>query len=112
MEINKQTIAGIIITVILLSSGTTYYIKETGSRTKCMSSWELIDSGEYEGYYGCTTNSGVRKQLCANVYDSGTGRINYWCDKGVLIDGPSGSGTDYSGPKRFVCDKTSCPAVS
>ena len=53
-----------------------------GTRTSCRAGWEEVLEGEYQGYYNCITKAGNRYQLCVDVYDSETGRNNYWCEKG------------------------------
>lgn len=81
----KITIGGIVTLIVILASGTTYYIQDLGTKTGCRAGWEYIDNGEYEGYYGCTTSSGIRHQICFDVYNS-TNTEKYWCKKGVLIE--------------------------
>ncbi len=102
----KITIAGIITLIILLSSGTTYYIQDLGEKTGCRRGWEYIDSGEFEGYFGCTTQSGVRYQVCFEVYDSANTE-NYWCKKGVRVEPPIVSNKPAKGD--WICPKRPNP---
>ena len=81
----KTIIAGIITAIIILSSGTTLFLQSLGTKTGCRAGWQYTDQGEYEGYYGCTTLSGIRYQVCFSVYNSSnTG--NYWCEKAKLVE--------------------------
>ena len=85
---NKTTIGVIEFVIILLSVGTTIYIKDAGTKTSCRNGFEYILNGEYEGYHSCTTSSGIRYELCFEVYNSSTGRVNYWCKKGIKVEVP------------------------
>lgn len=87
VELNKKQISGILTLLILLSTGTTMYIQDLGTKTGCRGGWELITEGEYEGYNGCTTASGIRYEMCFDVYNS-PGTENYWCKKGLIVEGP------------------------
>ena len=102
----KITIAGIVTLIILLSSGTTYYIQDLGEKTGCRRGWEYIYSGEFEGYFGCTTSSGIRYQVCFEVYNS-SNTENYWCRKGVRVE-PQ---VDLSQPQKgdYICNKRPNP---
>lgn len=86
----KITIGGIVILIIFLSSGTTWYIQDAETKTSCRNGFEYVSNGEYEGYYSCTTSSGIRYELCFDVYNS-TNTENYWCKKGIKIEVPSES---------------------
>ena len=86
-DMKKTTIAGIVTLIIILSSGTTWYIQDVGTKTSCRNGFEYITQGEYEGYYSCTTNSGMRYELCFEVYNS-TNTENYWCKKGTKVEVP------------------------
>ncbi len=85
---NKTTIGGIVTLIIILSSGITWKIQDTGTKTSCRNGFEYVTNGEYEGYYSCTTSSGIRYELCFEVYNSTTGKENYWCKKGVKVEVP------------------------
>lgn len=84
MDKKQITYGGIITLLIILSSGTTWYIQDLNIKTGCRAGWEYIDNGIYEGYYKCSTSSGERYEICFEVYDS-SNTENYWCRKGVLI---------------------------
>ena len=73
---------------ILLAIGTTIYVKDSGTKTSCRNGFEYILDGEYEGYHSCTTSSGIRYELCFEVYNSTTGKENYWCKKGIKVEVP------------------------
>jgi len=83
----KKLIGGIITLVILLSSGITYYVQDSGTKTGCRAGWEYVNLGVHEGYYKCVTKSGERFQVCFEVYNSANTE-NYWCKKGVLVKIP------------------------
>ena len=85
---NKTTIGGIVTLIIILSSGTTWYIQDSETKTYCKSGFVEVLEGEYEGYHSCTTSSGIRYELCFDVYDSTTGRENYWCKIGLKVEIP------------------------
>ncbi len=76
----KTTIAGIGIVAMILTSLGTIYVKDIGEKTSCRRGWEYAD-----GYYSCTTNSGIRYETCFEVYDSANTE-NYWCKKGVRVE--------------------------
>jgi len=85
MEKKTITIAGIITLLIILSSGTTLYVQDLGTKTGCRAGWEYVDYGVQEGKFKCVTSSGERYQVCFEVYDS-SNTENYWCKKGVLVE--------------------------
>ena len=80
----KITIGGIVTLIILLSSGTTYYINDLGEKTSCRNGFEYVTSGEFEGYYKCETKSSTRYEMCFNVYNSANTE-NYWCKRGKIV---------------------------
>ena len=82
-EGNYKLISGILF-LLLVVSGTTYYISDTGTKTGCRAGWQYESEGENSGEYGCTTASGTRYQTCFNVYDSANTN-NYWCKIGVKV---------------------------
>ena len=82
-KITYKYLSGIL-TLILITSGTTYFITESGEKTSCRNGFEYIESGEYEGYYSCQTATSTRYEMCFEVYNS-SNTENYWCKKGVLI---------------------------
>ena len=77
VEISKKTIAGLIITLIV-SSGGTYYLQETGSYKNCKGGWIQIDNGKYE----CPTSS-VEPQWCHHGSEEGPENIGYRCYLGI-----------------------------
>jgi len=81
---NKITIGGIVLAMILTSLGT-IYVKDLGTKTSCRAGFEYVTKGEYEGYHSCTTISGIRYELCFEVYNS-SNTENYWCEKGVKVE--------------------------
>lgn len=81
---NKITISGIVTLIILLSSGTTYFIQDRGEKTSCRNGFEYVESGEFEGYYKCVTTTNVRYEMCFEVYNSANTE-NYWCERGKIV---------------------------
>ncbi len=85
MEISKTTLGTLLVVMIVLSSGITFYVKDAGTKTGCRAGWEAYPSGEFEGYYKCTTSAGIRTDLCFEVFDSANTQ-NYWCQQGALAE--------------------------
>ena len=103
----KITIAGIVTLIIVLTSGITYQIQSLNEKTGCRNGWEYVESGEFEGYFGCTTQSRVRYQVCFEVYDSANTK-NYWCEKGKIVKVEDKKENSYSG-KVWECPKRPNP---
>ena len=82
-EKTYKIISGIMVLLLMLG-GTTYYIQDTGNKGRCITGWDLQESGEFQGQYKCQTNSSTRYQTCFDVYNS-VNTENYWCKKGVLV---------------------------
>ena len=108
VELNYKLISGILF-LVLVVSGTTFYIQDTGEKTGCRASWQFVSVGDNAGDYGCTTGSGTRYQTCFDVYDSANTQ-NYWCKKGILIKVESGnpSGSPDQMGEIFHCTKSGC----
>lgn len=47
VEISNIQIGGVILTVLILSSGATIYLQETGSYKNCNGGWALTETGQY-----------------------------------------------------------------
>src|SRR3990167_11486327 len=47
-ELSYKTIGGITFLLILLASGTTYYLAETNDYKSCRGTWDLQESGQYQ----------------------------------------------------------------
>ena len=103
----KQLTIGAFIVIALI--GTTYYIQDLEEKTGCRRGWDYIDNGEFKGYYGCTTNSGVRYETCFDVYNS-VNTENYWCKKGIRVESPKISSNQ---PTKgdWICPKRLNPCV-
>ena len=78
--INYKQILGILVAIIVLTSGTTLFIKEGQTKTSCKVGFEYVNIGEFEGQYSCTTLSGKRYEVCFEVYNS-SNTENNWCKK-------------------------------
>ena len=101
-------ISGIIILVISLSSGATYYLEEVGSKTGCRAGWGYVSEGEFEGQYKCVTKSGSRFEWCFEVYNS-SNTENYWCKKGnVVIVEKGEEQLRNANSNVIVCNKQGC----
>ena len=87
VKMNKTAVGGILTLIIILSSGTTWYVQDLGTKTSCRNGFEEVTQGEYEGYHSCTTTSGIRYELCFEVYNS-SNTENYWCKKGFKVEVP------------------------
>lgn len=87
MEQDKtaQIIIGLITTLLILTNGAQYVLNETGSKGRCNTGWMFQESGEYEGMYACRTSTSIRHEYCARVWDSSTGKLDYWCAKAVPV---------------------------
>ncbi len=79
--VTNKEIAGIVIVVILLSSGTTFYLQETGKYKSCSDGWILREDGKYE----CPTRD-IEPQWCHHGSDEGPENIGYRCYLGLVVD--------------------------
>ena len=103
VEIKKTLIGTLMVALILLSSGTTYYIKESEGKTGCRDGWMIEETGDFEGQFSCTTQTGKRYETCYEVYASANTE-NYWCKKGVLVEKTVIKETLYTSNKgSWVC---------
>ncbi len=100
-----------ILTLILVLTGATLYIQDSGTKTSCRVGFEYIDSGEWEGYYKCETKSSTRYEICFEVYNSANTE-NYWCKKGTIVkvekELKSESIKSAEGTNRIHCDNKGC----
>lgn len=77
VEITTTKLAGLIVTVIVLASGSTYYLQETGKYTNCSGGWIL---NGLTGKYECTTRD-VEPHWCHHLSPS-----KYRCYIGIPVD--------------------------
>lgn len=82
MEMQKVAYGGILILVMVFSTGITWYIKDTGNNRVCSTGWILGG----DGYYNCASRPDI-KYLCYDIRDSSNTK-NYWCDEGEKIFPP------------------------
>ncbi len=103
----KTIIGGIMLVLITISSGVTFYLSDSGTKTSCRRGWEYTD-----GYYSCTTNSGIRYETCFEVYDSANTK-NYWCKKGARVEIESLVNSNLPTKGDYICPKrpNSCQKV-
>lgn len=78
VTILQKWIMGILITIIIASTGT-YYLMETGTYMNCPGGWQLIESGPNEGMYDCPTRE-IELQWCHHLSETG-----YRCYLGTPI---------------------------
>lgn len=81
MELSKKMIGGLLLAVITLSSGTTYYLQDTGTYKNCSGGWVLREDGMYE----CPTRE-IEPQWCHHGSSDGPENIGYRCYLGIVID--------------------------
>jgi len=100
----KIVYGGIATLLIILSSGITYYVQDSGTKTSCLKGWEYVNEGSYEGYYRCLTATSVRYEMCFEVYNS-SNTVNYWCKKGVLVKTEE---KKIVNSNKVICDSSIC----
>ena len=118
MDWTKQQIAGLMVLVITLSTGTNLFIEDRMSKTGCRNGWDYQSEGEFEGefegQYACYTQSEPRYQLCYDVYNS-SNTENYWCTKGkqiILPEKSSYSQRKQSDGEAEACINAGCIIIS
>ncbi len=80
-EIKLKEIMGVLISVIILTSGATIYLQETGKYTNCKGGWILREDGKYD----CPTRD-IEPQWCHHGSDEGPENIGYRCYLGEPVD--------------------------
>lgn len=102
MEGAKITIIGLVV-LLILSNGAQYILNETGSNKACSSGWVFQASGDHEGQYACLTSNPVRYEYCARVWDTATGKQDYWCAQATLQQMPSSESVESNGVVKYLC---------
>lgn len=103
MTNNYALIAGIM-TLLIITGGTTYYVVSAGTKTSCASGWKQIN----ETHYSC----GTRTELCFRITNS-SNTPSYWCERGKVVNVvdpvvvPTVITTQHI-YKIAVCSSTSC----
>ena len=82
VELNYKTIFGVLLLVIVTSSGT-YYLEKTTQYKSCQGQWLLLDSGQYQ----CSKNGNL--QWCYSIEKRGSGWVRCWVGKQVVVTEPS-----------------------
>jgi hypothetical protein len=77
---NKIIYGGVTLFLMLLSTGTTIYLQETGKNIACKTGWVLQDDGQYK----CQLSASVKLSYCTEVWDSANTK-NYWCKEATLV---------------------------
>ena len=99
-EITLKEIGGLLISIIILSSGATIYLQETGKYKSCSGGWILMEDGKYE----CPTRD-IDPQWCHHGSNEGPENIGYRCYLGLPVDisepEPAPPITDFAG-KIFI----------
>jgi hypothetical protein len=111
VEHKKTLIGGVMLALIILSSGVTYYVKEGETKTSCKKGWVLELIGDYTGQYSCTTSSSIRYETCFEVYNSSNTQ-NYWCKKGVMVEIPIIEKVPYLiNEGAWLCNNKGCTPI-
>lgn len=102
----KMIYGGILTLMIALSSGITYFIQDTGSKSSCTTGWQYLEEGKYQ--------CGTRTQTCFEVYDSSNTK-NYWCKIGKIVFKNITQETPTTNQEikslQYICDKNKCEAT-
>jgi len=112
-----KIIIGILSVILILSNGAQYVLNETGEVSRCYSGWEFQETGEHEGMYACQTASDIRYSYCSEVYNTTTGRVNFYCKEAipvlieteVIID--SEIKPNNQGVSKWLCSIDGCEAI-
>jgi hypothetical protein len=107
---NKTKIFMAVLGVLLVvaSSGATYLLQPTGDTSRCYGGWEFNADGEHEGMYSCTTSNDVRFEYCAAVYDSKSGRTDFYCDVAVPVLVEQSKSDDLVSREGYICTVKGC----
>jgi len=86
MENKTKIILGLMgVFLVLASSGATYMLEPTGESSRCYAGWDFVEDGSFEGQFACQTSSDLRHEYCSSVYDSKSGRTDFYCDLAVPV---------------------------
>lgn len=77
-ELSYKVIGGVTFLLILLASGTTYYLAETNDYKSCRGTWDLQEDGMYQ----CSKT--LEKYWCYSVEYRGSGW--YRCNVGKVVN--------------------------
>ena len=80
-EIKLKEIGGLLISVMILASGITIYLEETGKYKSCSGGWILGGDGKYS----CPTRD-IEPQWCHHGSNEGPENIGYRCYLGIPIN--------------------------
>ena len=79
-EIKLKEIGGLLISIILLTSGAVIYLQESGKYKSCSGGWILGEDGKYD----CPTRN-IETQWCHHGSEDGPDNIGYRCYLGIPI---------------------------
>jgi hypothetical protein len=99
---NKSIYMISLIGLLLVSPIATYLVVETGKTLSCSTGWILQDDGKYM----CKTTSSIRYSYCSKVWNTATGKQNYYCKEAKLEEIPKIIETEKGNIE--VCDHTKC----
>ena len=112
-EMKFNAVLGVM--VLILASSLAYTLTETGKNLACSTGWSFQEIGDHEGMYKCSTMTSTRFEYCARVWDTTTGKVNYWCAQAtkelveiVDSDGYKASGEDGILRETWVCSSIGC----
>ncbi|MHA1827943.1 MAG: hypothetical protein ACTSX6_04765 [Candidatus Heimdallarchaeaceae archaeon] len=101
-ELNYKSIGGILLLVVLLSSGATYYIQETNDYSNCRGLWEIQEDGMYK----CSKTG--ESNYCYKIEYRGSGWYRCWIGKAVDVNQQKHS----TNTGRYICIPDACYLVS
>jgi hypothetical protein len=106
VEITKSNLGGLVLLAILLSTGTTLYVQDAGSKTSCSTGWNIVESGVNEGQYYCSISN--KYQLCFDIKNSSSTK-DYWCEKGTSVI-PKQLNPEITGT-QYLCNSVNCVKI-
>ena len=81
-ELSYKVIGGVTFLLILLASGTTYYLAETSDYKSCRGTWDLQESGQYK----CSKTGEL--QWCYSTEYRGSGWYRCFIGRVVNVEEP------------------------
>lgn len=102
-----KNVGGLILALVMLSSGATLYLQDTGSKSSCVSGWTY----KGDGIWSC----GARVNYCYDVYNS-SNTANYWCKIGKplvpeVLNNNTELITGACEENGYSCDQIKCTPI-
>ena len=79
VELKTGIYSGIMVMLVIIASGTTYYLEKTGDYKNCATGWVLQETGQYD----CKDRGLI--EWCYSVSDLNKAGIHYRCYLGRVI---------------------------